>query len=176
LRGNRTRANLRSRASPAATFLVSDHPPSTIRVLLADARPLVRLGVHSALRDSGVEICAECADAGAAITTAIRERPDVCLIDLGLPGGGIEAAETITDCVPHARVVVVAESQDVDVFLHSVHAGATGYLMADMNPSRLAHALRDVVEGKAVVPRSLVMPVVAEVAASGRESPAGPLS
>jgi DNA-binding NarL/FixJ family response regulator len=148
---------------------VSDHHGSTIRVLLADARPLLRLGVTSALRGSGVEVLFECNDAGAAIATAIHEHPDVCLIDLGLPGGGIEAAETITGALPQTRVVVLAESQDVDVFLHSVHAGATGFLMADIDPTRLAPALRDVVEGKAAVPRSLVMPVVAELAATGRE-------
>jgi len=139
--------------------------------LLADSRPLVRLGVRSALHGSGVEVCAECADAAAAIATAQREQPDVCLIDLGLPGGGIEAAEAITATVPRTRVVVVAESQDVDVFLHSVHAGATGFLLADMNPARLAYALRDVVEGKAAVPRALVLPVVAEFAAAGLEVP-----
>jgi DNA-binding NarL/FixJ family response regulator len=144
---------------------MTDHPGSTIRVLLADSRPLLRLGVKSALLGTGVEVCAECADAGAAIATAKREHPDVCLIDLGLPGGGIEAAEAIREGVPHTRVVVFAESQDVDVFLHSVHAGATGFLMADMNPTRLAHALRDVVEGKVAVPRSLVTPVVEELAA-----------
>ena len=144
---------------------MTEHPGSTIRVLLADSRPLLRLGVRSALRGTGVEVCAECADAGAAIVTAKREEPDVCLIDLGLPGGGIEAAEAIREALPHTRVVVLAESQDVDVFLHSVHAGATGFLMADMNPTRLAHALRDVVEGKAAVPRALVTPVVEELAA-----------
>jgi DNA-binding NarL/FixJ family response regulator len=154
---------------------VADRPGSTIRLLLADSRPLVRLGVRNALEGSGVEVCAECADAGAAIVTAKREQPDVCLIDLGLPGGGLEAAEAITECVPHARVVVLAESQDVDVFLHSVHAGATGFLLADMDPTRLAHALRDVVEGKAAVPRSLVMPVVEEFAAAGWRMPAEPL-
>lgn len=127
----------------------------------------MRLGVRSALAGSGVEVCAECADAGAAIVTAKRDRPDVCLIDIGLPGGGIEAAEAITAAVPNARVVVLAESEDVEVFLHSVHAGATGFLMADMDPTRLGHALRDVVEGKAAVPRALVMPVVAELAAAG---------
>src|SRR5262245_57336478 len=94
----------------------------------------------------------------------MRMHPDVCLIDLALPGGGIEAAETIRETVPHTRVVVLAESQDVDVFLHSVHAGATGFLIADMDPTRLAPALRDVVEGKAAVPRSLVMPVLEEFA------------
>ena len=116
-------------------------------------------------------MCAECADAGAAIATAQREQPDVCLIDLGLQGGGIEAAEAITATVPRTRVVVVAEAQDVDVFLHSVHAGATGFLLADINPARLAYALRDVVEGKSAVPRALVMPVVAEFAAAGPEVP-----
>jgi two-component system NarL family response regulator len=146
---------------------VAERPRSTIRLLLADSRPLLRLGVRSALKGSDVVICAECADSGAAILVARREQPDVCLIDLGLPGGGIEAAEAIIAAVPRARVVVLAESQDVDVFLHSVHAGATGFLLADMNPIRLAHALRDVVEGKAAVPRSLVMPVVEELAARG---------
>jgi DNA-binding NarL/FixJ family response regulator len=145
-------------------------------MLLADSRPLLRLGVRSALQGSGVEVCAECADAGAAIATAKRVQPDVCLIDLGLPGGGIEAAEAITSAVPHARVVVLAESQDVEVFLHSVHAGATGFLMADMDPTRLGHALRDVVEGKAAVPRALVMPVVTELAAAGLEASAERLS
>ena len=124
--------------------------------------------MQSALRDSGVEICAECTDAGAAIAAAIREHPDVCLIDLGLPGGGIEAAETIRAAAPQTRVAILAESQDVDVFLHSLGAGATGFLMADMDPTRLAPALRDVVEGRAAVPRSMVMPVVEELAGTGR--------
>jgi two-component system, NarL family, nitrate/nitrite response regulator NarL len=154
---------------------MTERPRTTIRVLLADSRPLLRLGVRSALQDSGVEVCAECADAGAAIVTAKREQPDVCLIDIGLPGGGIEAAEAIRTSVPQARVVILAESQDVDVFLHSVHAGATGFLMADIDPARLSYALRDVMEGKAAVPRALVMPLVDEFAAAGRESPAEPL-
>src|SRR5262249_3118742 len=156
--------NLNGRVTPPLLSDVSADPGPTIRVLLADARPLLRLGVRSALLDSGVEICAECADAGAAITSAVRLEPDVCLIDLGLPGGGIEAGGTLGETVPHRGVVVLAESQDVDVFLHSVHAGATGFLIADMDPTRLAPALRDVVEGKAAVPRSLVMPVLEEFA------------
>jgi DNA-binding NarL/FixJ family response regulator len=169
------RARLGFGASLFALFSVIDRPRSPIRVLLADSRPLLRLGVRSALQGSGVEVCAECADAGAAIVTAKRDQPDVCLIDLGLPGGGIEAAEEITASIPQTRVVILAESQDIDVFLHSVHAGATGFLLADMDPTRLSHALRDVVEGKAAVPRALVMPVVAGFTVRGVEVPPEPL-
>lgn len=116
--------------------------------------------MRSALEGSGLEVCAECADAAAAVATALRERPEVCLIDARLPGGGIEAVRTITSEVPETQVVVLAESPDRELFLDAMESGAIGFLLADMNPDRLAFALRDVVAGKAAVPRSLVMPIL----------------
>jgi DNA-binding NarL/FixJ family response regulator len=139
-------------------------PPTPVRIVIADARPLRRLGIASALGPPGFVVCAECADAGAAVLTAVRERPEICIVDAGLPGGGIAATRAIVTWVPQARVVVLAESADLDLFLASVRAGAVGFLLADIDPRRLPHALRDVVDGKVAVPRSFVAPIVAEIA------------
>jgi DNA-binding NarL/FixJ family response regulator len=82
-----------------------------ISVVVADDHPSTRAGVRAALEGEGFQICAECADAAGAVMAAERYRPDLCLLDVGMPGGGIDAAARITARVPETAVVMLTVSR-----------------------------------------------------------------
>ena len=133
-----------------------------LRVLIADDHPLARFGVRRALESGGFTVCAEAADAEEAIYAAVRERPDVCLLDIQMPGSGISAAEAIKAEVPEAAIVMLTVSRsDADLFA-ALRAGASGYLLKDIDPDRLPHALLGVLEGEAALPRDLVAMLIDE--------------
>jgi DNA-binding NarL/FixJ family response regulator len=142
--------------------------PRNARVLIADAQTSTRAGLRMALDGHGFTVCADVADADQAVTTAVRERPDVCLIDVGLPGGGIAAAEEISVHAPSAAIVMLSGSATDDELFACVRAGARGYLSNDMDPARLPFALRGVLCGEAALPRPLVARVLEEFRARER--------
>jgi DNA-binding NarL/FixJ family response regulator len=133
----------------------------TPRVLIADDHPPTRAGVRAALQGH-FEICAETATAGEAVEAALRTSPDICLLDVHMPGGGIAAAAEITAALPSAAVVMLTISQHDDDLFDALKAGATGYLLKGTDPARLPHALQGVLEGQAALPRPLVARVIAE--------------
>ena len=93
---------------------------------------------------------------------ALRERPDLCLLDIRMPGSGIAATREITTRLPDTKVVMITVSLDDDDLLNALRAGAVGYLLKDIDPERLPHALSDALDGGAAIPRRLVARVVAE--------------
>src|SRR5207253_11187566 len=118
-------------------------------------------------RDGRFDVCAEAADAVAAVDDAVRERPEVCVLEVHMPGGGIDAAWEIRSRLPWATIVMLATSRDPDDLFAALHAGASGYLLKDMDLSRLPDALADAAEGKAAIPRHLVGRLVEEFHDSG---------
>jgi DNA-binding NarL/FixJ family response regulator len=133
-----------------------------IRVLVADDHPPTRAGVRMALEANGFEVCAEVGDAGSAIEAARRELPEVCLLDIHMPGDGIHAAEEISRELPETAVVMLTVSRtDSDLF-DALRAGASGYLLKDIDPARLPLALHGVLEGEAALPRQLVALLIEE--------------
>lgn len=133
-----------------------------ISVLVADDHPPTRAGVRAALERDGFVVCAEVADAQAAIEAARRERPAVCLLDIHMPGEGIRAAEVIGNELPDTAVVMLTVSRsDADLF-DALRAGASGYLLKDIDPARLPLALRGVLDGEAALPRRLVTLLIEE--------------
>jgi DNA-binding NarL/FixJ family response regulator len=137
-----------------------------LTVLIADDHPLVRAGVSQALTEHGVAVCAQAADAPAAVAAALRERPDVCLLDIDMPGNGIVAARQISEALPETAVVMLTVSDDERDLLAAIRAGAVGYLLKDGDPERLAFALRGAVSGEAAVPRRLMARLLEHVRAS----------
>jgi DNA-binding NarL/FixJ family response regulator len=131
-------------------------------VLVADDHLGLRTGTRIALEDGGFMICAEAADGPGAVEAALRERPDVCLIDVVMPGGGIEAAARIAAALPDTAIVMLTVSDDEEHLFGAIRAGASGYLLKDMDPDRLPAALRGVLAGEAAFPRRLVTRVVEE--------------
>jgi DNA-binding NarL/FixJ family response regulator len=136
--------------------------PDALTVLIADDHAPTRAGVRAALDGGGFVVLAEAAGAGAAVEAALRERPDVCVLDIHMPGGGIAAAARITEHLPETAVVMLTVSREDDDLFAALRAGAAGYLLKDMDPGRLAFALRGVLDGEAALPRTLVARVVEE--------------
>ena len=138
------------------------------RVVLADEHPTLRASVRGLLERDGFDVCGEAGSAEAAVERALEERPDVCLLEVLLPGGGIWATARIAEKLPHTAIVMLTASRDREHLFDAVRAGAAGYLLKDMNPTRIPHALRGVLEGEAAIPRALVATLVTEFQSQGR--------
>src|SRR5438094_1874236 len=96
---------------PNCDALGAPRAERAIRVLVADDHPLTRLGIRHALGE-GFEICAEVGDAESAVVAAVREEPDICLLDIRMPGDGIHAAARITALLPRSSVVMITAAND----------------------------------------------------------------
>ena len=129
----------------------------------------IRLGVRMALLAGGLRVLAEASDCDGAVKAVARERPDICLLDIFMPGGGIQAAAAIAAIAPETAVVMLTVSESTEHLLAALRAGAVGYLPKDMPPDRLPAALRGVLAGETALPRALVGPVLGKL----RELPGG---
>jgi DNA-binding NarL/FixJ family response regulator len=144
-----------SRARAAA---VSQMPT----VVIADDHPVIRLGVRKALTRGGFDVVAEAASRDGAVNAVQRKRPDLCLLDISMPGGGLQAAEKLAELAPQTRVVMLTVSIVTDDVLAALRAGAVGYLTKDTSPDRLPAALCGVLKGEAALPRALFGRVLRE--------------
>lgn len=139
------------------------------RVVIADRDIGTRTGVRVALEDGEFVVCAEEATAEGAVAAALEEPPDLCLLDADLPGGALQAAAVIAANLPETRVVMLAEAATDDEVFSALEAGASGYLLKEMDPARLAPALRDVLSGGAALPRRLTAQLIAEFRARAQQ-------
>ena len=133
-----------------------------LRVVVADDHPPTRAGVRGALEADGFAVVAEVGDARKAVDAVLEHLPDVALLDIHMPGSGIAAAAEISRRLPDTAIVMLTASRDDDDLFEALRAGASGYLLKDMDPDRLGNALRGVIAGEAALPRSLMAKVVGE--------------
>ncbi|MDT0165757.1 response regulator transcription factor [Actinotalea sp. AC32] len=134
-----------------------------LRVVLADDHVPTRAAVREALEADGFVVVAEVGDADAAVTAALTTSPDVCVLDIHMPGSGIVAAAEVAAALPGTAVVMLTASRHDDDLFASLRAGAVGYLLKDTDPHRLGPALRVVLAGEAVLPRAVVARVVGQL-------------
>lgn len=111
------------------------------RVVIADRDAASRAAVRAALEECGFAVCAEVADGPSAVEAAIRERPDVCLLDMQMPGNGVDAAAAIAACLPGTAMVMLTVAAAADDLSAAIEAGAAGHLFKDVDPARLPFAL-----------------------------------
>lgn len=131
------------------------------RVLIADDHEPTRDDIRQALDGDGrFQVAAEVADAPGAVRSALRERPDVCLLDLRMPGGGLAAIREITARLPEAKVVVLTVSDDDADLFGALRGGVDGYLLKTMNLNRLPDELDSVCSGEAAIQRTLIARVL----------------
>lgn len=134
-----------------------------IRVLIADDHAPTRTDLREAIEeDERFVVVAEAADGAGAVEAALRERPDICLLDIRMPGNGIAVTREVTSRLPETKVVMITVSVDDNDLLNALRAGAAGYLLKDSNLDLLPDALIETVNGGAVIPSRLVARVVAE--------------
>ncbi len=122
-------------------------------VLLADDHATIRGAIRCDLEELGYEICDEVGDGPAAVTAAVAHRPELCLLDVEMPGSGITAAREIAELVPETQVVMLTVSRDASDVAASLEAGARGFVLKDVPAAGLDAALRAVLDGELVTPR-----------------------
>jgi DNA-binding NarL/FixJ family response regulator len=124
--------------------------------------------VRMALERGGCEVCAEAASAADAVRAALAERPDICLVDLGMPGNGLRAVSAIAAQLRNTPVLVLTVSRSADDLFDALRAGAAGYLLKDMDPEELVAAVRGALEGEAALPGFLAARLIDEFRNRGR--------
>lgn len=135
---------------------------TAIQVVLADDHAPTRDSVRRALEDGGCEVLAEAATAREAVDLVARHRPDVVLLDIRMPGSGIQAAQQVSRATPETAIVMLTQSDGDEDLFASLRAGACGYLLKTDDPSRLPPTLRGVLAGEAAMPRTLVSRILDE--------------
>lgn len=139
------------------------------RAVLVDEHPTLRAALRDVLEADGFEICGE-ADSAAQGLRAVREaRPDVCLVGLRIAGALEMIAAVAEDGGEEGTVVVVlTASRSAESMIEAIRAGASGYLLKEMNPERIPAAVRGVLSGEAAMPRTLVVWLIREIQRMGR--------
>lgn len=145
--------------------MVGDDP---IRVVIADDHARMRAKIRAALEAGGCEVCGEGASAEDAVRLVAEHRPDAVLLDIHMPGSGIQAAQQIARSAPRTGIVMLTQSREDEDLFDSLRAGASGYLLKDADPATLPAALRGVLAGEAAMPAALVTRVLEEFRAPGR--------
>jgi DNA-binding NarL/FixJ family response regulator len=146
-----------------------------VRVMIADDHPLVRGGLRFLLeRENEFQVIAEAADGYEAIDLAVLHKPDVILLDVGMPRlNGPDAALSISQKVPTARIVMVSMHSDEAYVLRALKAGARGYLLKASPEADVLAAVRAVAAGNAwfspSITKLLVEEYVVEVRRRGVE-------
>ena len=136
--------------------------------MLADDHPPTRVGLRRTLEGHGFDVVGVAASAGEAVDLALELKPELCLLDIRMPGGGIAAARTIASRQPEIAVVMLTVSTSDEDLFDAIRAGAAGYLLKDTDPARLPLALEGVLRGEAALPRSLAARVLDEFRRQGR--------
>ncbi|MFC4909220.1 response regulator transcription factor [Actinomadura gamaensis] len=151
----------------------NDVPDGPIRVLLADDQTLVRAGFRVLLERAGdIEVVGEAADGDEAVALARAHRPDVVLMDVRMPGtDGLAATRTLLadDRLAATRVVVLTTFDDDEYVFGALHAGASGFLLKDIDPESLRRAVRTVMAGDALLAPSVTRRLIS--AFVGRTGP-----
>jgi two-component system, NarL family, response regulator NreC len=120
-----------------------------IRCVIADDHALLRHGVNRLLQDeSDFEVVAEASNATDALKLVLEHRPDLILMDIGMPGpSSFEVARIIEQKCPQTRVVFLTMHEDQEYVMQGIQAGAAGYLLKDTPAQQLVSYLREVRSG-----------------------------
>ncbi|PPF45289.1 DNA-binding response regulator [Pseudoclavibacter sp. AY1F1] len=138
-----------------------------IRVLLADDEDMIRTALASLLRlEDDLEVIAECSNGTAAVEEALRLKPDICLLDLEMPGlDGVEVAERLQS-LPEVRCIVVTRHARPGVLRRALSAGVEGFIPKSRRAEEVADIIRRVAAG-----RRYVDPEIAADALADERSP-----
>ncbi|AZS75906.1 DNA-binding response regulator [Streptomyces lydicus] len=138
---------------------------TSIRVLIADDQMMVRQGFTVLLNaEPDIEVVGQAVDGLDALNTVAELAPDVVLMDVRMPRlGGIEATRRLTEPAGATVKVLVLTTFDLDEYVYeALRAGASGFLLKDASAEELAHAVRVVAAGEALLAPNLTKRLIAE--------------
>ncbi|APO71547.1 response regulator CheY-like domain-containing protein (plasmid) [Rhizobium gallicum] len=128
----------------------------TIRVAVIDDHPLFREGVTRSLSEiDGFEVIAEGGSKDDALRIAENLRPDIILIDISMPGGGLNAIGPILEASPSQKIIMLTVSEANDDVTGALKAGAKGYVLKGVGSRALADIIRTVADGDGYVAPTL---------------------
>ena len=154
--------------------LSANLPAIPVRLALVDDSELVRLGLRTLLglhRDQ-IEIVAEAANVAEALARVPPARPDVVLLDMRLPdGNGVQACRQLLALAPGARILFLTSSVDDDLVADSIRAGASGYLLKEINGAELIRAILEVAAGGQAIDAAVTARLLRIVRGDGTPGP-----
>lgn len=135
-----------------------------IQIVVIDDHPFFREGVVTRLKaEPDFEIVGEGESAAQAVSLTKELVPDLLLLDISIPGGGLEAARTIAVASPVTRVVMLTASEQEEDLLTALKAGAKAYVLKGVTPRELVRILRAVREGEAYVTPTLAASLLSDM-------------
>jgi DNA-binding NarL/FixJ family response regulator len=149
-----------------------------MKILVADDHGIVRAGIRLLLeRQVGLEVVAEAADGVEAVEQALAVRPDLCILDVGMPRlTGLQAAREIRAHLPEAQVLMLSMHDDEHYLFEALKAGASGYVLKREADQDLVGAIRAVGSGEAFLTNAAERSIIREWMDEGAAGPAIPLT
>ena len=146
-----------------------------IRVLLADDQALIRAGFHVLIDAADdLQVVGEAIDGAQAVDLARRERADVILMDIRMPGvDGLEATRRISadDDLAGVKVIILTTFESDEYVYQAIRAGASGFLVKDTEPADLIQAVRVVAKGDALLSPSVTRRLITDLASRPERPP-----
>ncbi len=146
-----------------------------IRVLLADDQALIRAGFHVLIDAADdLEVVGEATDGAQAVDLARRERADVVLMDIRMPGvDGLQATRRISadDDLAGVKVIILTTFESDEYVYQAIRAGASGFLVKDTEPADLIQAVRVVARGDALLSPSVTRRLITDLASRPERAP-----
>jgi len=151
----------------------SGAPMSPIRILLADDHTLVRAGIRSLLESiDDVEVVAEAGEGREALELIAKHRPDVALLDIGMPGlNGLEVAKRTPQASPGTRIIILSMHADAAYVKKALRAGVAGYLLKGASVVELPLALQAVMRGESYLTPKVSSSVVEGILGKDEQDP-----
>ncbi|MGW2198275.1 response regulator transcription factor [Streptosporangium sp. NPDC001682] len=142
-----------------------------IRVLIVDDHALIRRSLEMALAaETDIEVVGEASDGQEAVELADRLTPDVMLMDVRMPRrSGIEATREIKASVPSTRIIMLTVSDEEEDLFEAIKAGATGYLLKNVQLDEVPEAVRGVHEGQSLINPAMAAKLISEFASMSRK-------
>jgi DNA-binding NarL/FixJ family response regulator len=149
-----------------------------VRVLIADDHGIVRSGIRLLLeRQPDIEVVAEAADGAEARELAVRERPDLAILDVKMPKlTGLQATREIKKQAPDVSVLILSMHDDERYLFEALKAGASGYVLKSEADHDLVDAVRAISRGESFLTNAAQRSLVREWMADGATGPAEPLT
>jgi DNA-binding NarL/FixJ family response regulator len=142
-----------------------------MKVIVCDDQDIVRDGLELLLKlEADIEVVGIASDGGEAVEMALREKPDLVLMDLKMPVmNGVEATREIKSKCPEVKVLVLTTYGTDDWVFDAIRAGASGYLLKDTSREGVLSAIRGTVEGKTFIDPSGAGKVLSEVSSTKKK-------
>ena len=124
-----------------------------LRVMIVDDHEVVREGIRAVLdRRPGVSVVGEAGTVAQAVEVALKERPDLVIMDLRLPdGSGVEACREIRSHLPETRMIMLTSYADDEAVMNAILAGASAYLLKQTHARQLVEAVELVAKGESLL-------------------------